>query len=148
MVVLENAFVYMVGDSWDEWVMEFWYAKPEIRWVTFGMQSIEQTEEFAIAYATDVTDVHGSWLPYGMPELGVCGRKLFTIAVAVGGHRRLQETCYQRRRFIRGAATQPPYITTLLCPERLRVRDRLFRLLLFWKALYLVILYTNYLNTK
>jgi hypothetical protein len=102
MVVLENAFVYMVGYSWDERIMEFWYAEPEIRWVTFGMQSIEQTEEFAIAYATDVTDVHGSWLPYGMPELGVCGRKLFTIAVAVGGHQRLQETCYQRRGFIRG----------------------------------------------
>ena len=41
MVVLENAFVYMVCDSWDEWAMEFWYAEPEIRWVTFGMQSIE-----------------------------------------------------------------------------------------------------------
>jgi hypothetical protein len=97
MVVFENAFVYMVGDSWDEWVMEFWYAEPEIRWVTFGMQSIEQTEEFAIAYATDVTNVHGSWLPYGMPEIGVCDRKLFTIDVAVGGHWRLEGTWYQRR---------------------------------------------------
>jgi hypothetical protein len=96
MVVLENAFVYMVGNSWDERVMEFWYAEPEIRWVTFGMQSIEQTEEFAIAYATDVTnrDVHESWFPYGMPELRVCGRKMFTIAVAVGGHRRLEGTWY------------------------------------------------------
>jgi hypothetical protein len=36
MVVLENASVYMVGDSWSEWVMEFWY-EPEIRWATFGM---------------------------------------------------------------------------------------------------------------
>jgi hypothetical protein len=87
MVVLENAFVYMVGDSWDEWVMKFWYAEPEIRWVTFRMQNIEQTEKFAIAYATDVTNVHGSWLPYGMPEVGVRGCKLFTIAVPVGGHR-------------------------------------------------------------
>jgi hypothetical protein len=94
MVVLENAFVYMVGDSWDKWVMEFWYAKPEIRRVTFGMQSIEQTEEFAIAYATDVTNVHRSWLPNGMPEIGVCGRKLFTIDVAVGGHQRLEGTYY------------------------------------------------------
>jgi hypothetical protein len=94
MVMLENAFVYMVGDSWDEWVMEFWYAEPEIRWVAFGMQSIEQTEEFAITYATDVTNVHESWLPYGMPELGVCGRKLFTIPVAVGGHWRLEGTWY------------------------------------------------------
>jgi hypothetical protein len=31
MVVLENASVYMVGDSWDEWVMEFWYTEPENR---------------------------------------------------------------------------------------------------------------------
>jgi len=112
MVVLEDAFVYMVGDEWDEWVMGFWYAEPEIRWVTFGTQSIEQTEEFAIAYATDVTDVHGSWLPYGMPEPGVCGRKLFTIAVAVGGHRssavgRNLELA-PRRGFICEEATQPP----------------------------------------
>lgn len=71
MAVLENAFVYMVGDSWDEWFMGFWYAEPDIRWVTFEMQSIEQTEEFSIAYATDVTNVHGSWLPYGMSELGI-----------------------------------------------------------------------------
>jgi hypothetical protein len=86
VAVLENAFVYMVGDSWDESFMGFWYTEPEIRWVTFKMQSIEQTEEFSIAYATDVTNVHGSWLPYGMSELGVCGCKMFTIAVAVGGH--------------------------------------------------------------
>lgn len=107
MVVLENALVYMVGYSWDEWIMEFWYAEPEIQWVTFGMQSIEQAEKFAIAYATDVTDVHGSWLPYGMSEPRVRGRKLFTIAVAVGGHRRLEGTWYQRRGFIREEATQP-----------------------------------------
>jgi hypothetical protein len=94
MVVLENAFVYMAGDSWDKWVIQFWYAKPEIRRVTLGMQSIEQTEEFAIADATDVTNVHRSWLPNGMPEIGVCGRKLFTIDVAVGGHQRLEGTYY------------------------------------------------------
>ena len=95
MVLLESAFVYMVGDYWDEWIMVFWYAEPEIRRMTFGTQSIEQTEEFAIAYATDVTNVHGRWLPYGMPELGVCCRKLFAIAVAVGGHWRLEGTWYQ-----------------------------------------------------
>jgi hypothetical protein len=50
MAVLKNAFVYMVGDSWDKWVMEFWLAEPDSRWVTFGTQSIEQTEEFAIGY--------------------------------------------------------------------------------------------------
>jgi hypothetical protein len=49
----------MVSDTWDEWVMEFWYAEPEIRWVTFGMQGIEQTKEFAVAY---VANIHESWL--------------------------------------------------------------------------------------
>ena len=112
MVALENAFVYMVGDSWDEWVMGLWYAEPEIRWVFFGMQSIEQTEEFAIAYATNVANVHGSWLPYGMPEPGVSGRKLFTIDVAVGGHRGLKGTWFQlseERVYMLGSDTASGY---------------------------------------
>jgi len=87
MVVLENAFVYMVGDSGDKWLMEVWYTESEIGWVTFWMQSIEKTEEFAIAYATDVTNIHGSRFPYGMPELRVCGRKQFAIDVTIGSHR-------------------------------------------------------------
>ena len=41
MLVLKNSCVYMVSDTWDEWVMEFWCAELEIRWVTFGMQGIE-----------------------------------------------------------------------------------------------------------
>ena len=89
----------MVGDSWDERIKTFWYAEPEIRWVIFGVQSIEQTEEFAIAYATDVANVHGSWLPYGMPELGVCGRKLF-IDVAVGSHLQLEGFRNVRRNMV------------------------------------------------
>jgi hypothetical protein len=56
--------------------MEFLYTEPKIRWVTFGMQGIEQTEEFAVAY---IANIHQSWLPYGMPGLRVCGSRLFAV---------------------------------------------------------------------
>jgi hypothetical protein len=41
----------------------------------------------AVAYATDVANIHDSWLPHGMFELRTCSPKLFVIDVTAGGYR-------------------------------------------------------------
>jgi hypothetical protein len=63
MVVFENTIVQMIGDSGAKWHVVGRYPKPDIGWVTLMAQSIEETEEFAITYGTNITNFHDSWLP-------------------------------------------------------------------------------------
>jgi hypothetical protein len=74
----------MFGDFGDEWFMVVGYLEPAIGWMTSGMQSIEQTEEFAVTYATNVTNIYGSWLPEGMPKQRIRGPKAFAIDITMG----------------------------------------------------------------
>jgi hypothetical protein len=53
----------MIRNSWDKLLIEVWHSESEVGWVTLRMQNIEKTEEFAIAYAADVTHFHKSRLP-------------------------------------------------------------------------------------
>jgi hypothetical protein len=84
MVVLEGAYIYMIGDAGEQWLMRLWHTKPEIGWVTFGMHGTEKSEKFAVAYVTDITNVHGSRLPKCVPEQRVSDGKGFAIDVTVG----------------------------------------------------------------
>ena len=55
-----------------------------------GKQGIEKTMEFATAYETDVTDLHGHirvpwvWFPQSMSECRILDCKLFAKDVVVG----------------------------------------------------------------
>jgi hypothetical protein len=40
MVPLESALVH-IRKPWDKLLMEFWYTESDVRWVTFGAESIE-----------------------------------------------------------------------------------------------------------
>jgi len=84
MAMLENALVQMIRDSGDKWLMIVGYPEPEIRRMVFGMQRTEKTEEFAITYKTNITNIHRSWLPYGMPKQRIPKSKLFAINITVG----------------------------------------------------------------
>jgi hypothetical protein len=63
MAMFENALVQVIGDSGDKWLMIVGYPEPEIGRMVFGMQSIEKAEEFAVTYATNITNIHRNWLP-------------------------------------------------------------------------------------
>ena len=66
--------------------------------MTFGTLSIGQTNEFTVAYATDVANIRNSWLPHGMFELRACSPKLFVVDVTTGGYREFERNMVLKSR--------------------------------------------------
>jgi hypothetical protein len=83
MIALENTTVQMIRDPGDEWFMVVGDPEPLIGWVASGMQSIEKTEKLSITHVANVTNVYGSWLPYGIAKPRMRSSKLFAVDIGM-----------------------------------------------------------------
>ena len=79
----------MIRQLGNEWFMKFWHAKL-VGWVVSWKQGVEKTKEFAIAYETNVADLHGvtrvpwTWLPQSMSVRRILDGQLFAENLRVG----------------------------------------------------------------
>jgi hypothetical protein len=98
----KRALVDMIQQTRDKGFMIFRHAEL-VGWIVRWKQGVEKTMEFASAYETDVTDLHGPiwifWvrLPQGMTECRILDCKLFSKDVVVSlGHLEPQGSCTTR----------------------------------------------------
>jgi hypothetical protein len=79
----------MTGQFEDKWFVIFWYAEL-VGWMIGGKKSVEETDESAFVYKTDIANLHGTMqarrtgLPQGMAVSGILAGKVSTKNVVVG----------------------------------------------------------------
>ena len=85
----KRALVDMIQQAGDKWFMVFWHTEL-VGWIVCWQQGVEKTVEFASAYETNVTELHGPIrvprvrLPQGMPKRRILDCKLIPKDVEVG----------------------------------------------------------------
>lgn len=79
----------MTGQFEDKWFVIFWYTEL-VGWMIGGKKSVEETDESAFAYKTDIANLHGimqarrTGLPQAMAVAGILARKVSTKNAVVG----------------------------------------------------------------
>ena len=113
MIAIKRTTVKMIRQVGDERFIIFWHAAL-VGWIVCWKQGVEKAMEFAIAYKTNVANLHRFirepwfWLPQGMSVQRIFDGKLLAenIAVGHGGSQEPRRTTRRQASFRRPSKDQ------------------------------------------